>query len=232
MLPQILSPELFYFYFKNIRKQNIGMGKKLKKIFFGTGVTVLIVFVILYLPFTQYKLTQVLNVEENVHPAKAIVVLGGGLKSDGSLGISTRERVRYGVFLFKLGFGDYLILSGGDEVNGKLEADQMYKMALNEGIPPEAVIKEDNSLNTHENAIYTKKILSRYGIEEKVILVTSPYHIKRALFCFRRQGIKVLPAPVKNSEIYTYGLYQSLRNISLLVHEFLALAWYRYTGRI
>jgi len=206
MLPQILSPELFYFYFKNIRKQNIGMGKKLKKIFFGTGVTVLIVFGILYLPFTQYKLTQVLNVEENVHPAKAIVVLGGGLKSDGSLGISTRERVRYGVFLFKLGFGDYLILSGGDEVNGKLEADQMYKMALNEG--------------------------SRYGIEEKVILVTSPYHIKRALFCFRRQGIKVLPAPVKNSEIYTYGLYQSLRNISLLVHEFLALAWYRYTGRI
>ncbi len=208
------------------------MGKKLRKVFLAAGITVLIIFTILYLPFTQNKLTEILNVEEDLHPVEVIVVLAGGLKPDGSPSIGTRERVNYGVFLFKKGLGDYLIFSGGAKVNDQLEAEQMYRLALNEGVSPEAGIKEAQSSSTYENAIYTKKILSQYNIEGKIILVTSPYHMRRALACFKKQGIKALPAPVRKSEIYTYGFYQSFRNLRLLMHEFLALVYYRCFQRI
>jgi len=64
-------------------------------------VAVVISFGILCLPFTQRELAEILNVEEVLQPSEAIVVLGGGLKRDGTLGVSTKERVSYGVFLFK-----------------------------------------------------------------------------------------------------------------------------------
>lgn len=213
-------------------KHNTHMNKKLRKVFFTTGATVLVVFVILYLPFTQHKLTRILTIEEELRFAEAIVVLGGGLGSDGSPKISTLERIDYGVFLFEAGFGNYLILSGGAKANGQVEAEVMYKIALDKGISPETLLKEGRSLNTYENALYIKELLSQHNIKGKVILVTSPYHMKRAIFCFRKQGVEVLAAPVVNSEIYTYGFYQNLRNLRLLMDEFLALVYFHCTGWI
>jgi len=195
-------------------------------------VVIIAVFVILYLPFTQYKLTKFLDTGERLSPTKVIVVLGGGLRSDGSAGISTRERVNYGIILFKQGLGRCFIFTGGDKASGHVEAEEMYKLALKRGIPPKAIIREAQSSSTYENAVYTKKILLNYGIDDRVILVTSPYHMRRALYCFKKEGVKVLPAPVKNSEIYTYGFYQNLRNMRLLLHEYLALVYYRLRGYI
>jgi len=204
----------------------------MKRIAKRTFVVVITVFVILYLPFTQYKLTKFLDIDGKLPSGEVIVVLGGGLKPDGSAGISTQERVNYGAMLFKKGLGTYLVLTGGDRVNSQVEADQMYKIALNRGIPPKKIIKEAQSLNTYENAVYTKKILLKYGINTKIILVTSPYHIRRALSCFKKEGFGASPAPVKNSEIYTYGFYQDFRNMRLLLHEYLALVYYRLMGYI
>ena len=208
------------------------MGKKLKKIFFIIGLAFLITFCILYLPFTQYKLAGILSIEEDIRSAESIVVLGGGLKSDGTPGVSTRERVSYGAFLFKVGFGDYLILSGGAVEDNQVEAEKMYEIALAKGVSPKVILKELYSSSTYENALYTKELLFQYNIKGEVILVTSPYHMRRALYCFKKQGIEVFPAPVKNGEIYTYGFYQSLRNVRLIMHEFLAFIYYKYSGWI
>ncbi|MBE0478007.1 YdcF family protein [Candidatus Aerophobetes bacterium] len=208
------------------------MSRNLRKALFTSGIVFLIVFATLYLPFTQYQLTKILTVEEDIYPARAIVVLGGGLSPDGSLGKSTQERLNYAVHLFKLGFAEYLILSGGDREDDKMEADQMYEMVLSKGIASWTILKEPYSLNTYENALYVEEILSHYRIEGEIILVTSPYHMRRALLCFKQKGIEVLPAPVKNSEIYTYGAYQSFRNLRLLVREILAFVWYGYRGWI
>ena len=196
-------------------------------------MTVLIVFGILYLPFTQYKLTGILSAEGNLRPTQAIVVLGGGLGSDGSSGVGTLERVKYGIYLYKEGFANYLIFSGGQKVGNSVEAEEMYRVAVDRGVNPEVLIKEDRSSSTYENALYTKKIIvSQDNIEGKVILVTSPYHMRRALLCFRKQGVEVVAAPVKNSEIYRYGLRQSWKNLRSIMHEFAAFAYYWYRGWI
>jgi len=206
--------------------------RKVREYFFVAGIIFSIIFGILYLPFTQYRIFQFLTLEQRLHPAEAIVVLGGGLKSDGSLGKSTEERIRYGIFLYEIGFARYLILSGGDVVKGSVEAEKMCELALGSGIPRKAIMEESHSLNTYENALYVKKILKEYNIKGKLILVTSPYHMRRAFDCFKKQGLEVLPAPVRNSEIYKFGFYQNLRNLHLILHEFLAFALYRCNGWI
>ena len=62
------------------------------------------------------------------------------------------------------------------------------------GISSEAIIQEGNSVNTHENAIFTQKILKEQGIN-KILLVTSAFHIPRALKIFQHLGINTIPAP-------------------------------------
>ncbi len=61
------------------------------------------------------------------------------------------------------------------------------------GVPEEAVIKEGKSLNTRENAVFTKEILDRRNIDT-IILVTSGYHMPRAKRVFEKLGITVIPA--------------------------------------
>jgi len=202
------------------------------KVSFLTALVVLVVFIVLYFPLTQHELTNILSAEEELLPAEAIVVLAGGLKPDGSPKISTLERVDHAISLFSEGFGKYLIMSGGVKRGGSVEADQMHKIALERGVSPEAVLKETRSLDTYENALYTRELLSQYGIKGKVILVTSPYHMRRAISCFKKQGLEVLPAPVQNSEIYTYRFYQNLKNLAVLMREYFILAYYHWTGRI
>lgn len=58
------------------------------------------------------------------------------------------------------------------------------------GIEPSRVIVEEQARNTHENAVYSKRIASERGFE-KVLMVTSAFHMRRAVECFEAVGMKV-----------------------------------------
>ena len=62
------------------------------------------------------------------------------------------------------------------------------------GIPENEIIEERRSKDTSENARYAKVIIEKRAFKAP-ILVTSAYHIKRAVFLFEKQGIKVKPFP-------------------------------------
>lgn len=91
-----------------------------------------------------------------------------------------------------------LVFSGG---NGKgnsetLTEARMTMIALPElGIAPERVEFESRSRNTAENALFSKELLKpRPG--ERWLLVTSAFHMPRAVGCFRKVGFDVIPYPV------------------------------------
>lgn len=92
-----------------------------------------------------------------------------------------------------------LVFSGG---NGKAFSDdglseaRMTMIALPElGIAPERVEFEGNSRNTAENALFSKELLKpKPG--ERWLLVTSAFHMPRAVGCFRKVGFDVIPYPV------------------------------------
>jgi uncharacterized SAM-binding protein YcdF (DUF218 family) len=135
--------------------------------------------------------------------ADVIVLLGGGLRlplpprQDFELTDSS-NRARYAAKLFRAGKANRVLVSGGNllEQGRGVQPEAHYvRMFLGElGVPSEAILIEDRSRSTWENALETKRILERQGLK-RVLLVTSAAHMPRALGSFRAAGIDATPAP-------------------------------------
>jgi uncharacterized SAM-binding protein YcdF (DUF218 family) len=107
------------------------------------------------------------------------------------------DRLLYAAKLYQEGVAPILILTGGriQWYGGESsEAESMATILELMGVPRQAMILESKSLNTYENAIYTKEILKQRNIKN-ILLVTSATHMPRSLAIFQKQGIKAIPAP-------------------------------------
>ncbi len=84
-----------------------------------------------------------------------------------------------------------LIPSGGKGADETVsEAEAMKKYLLAQGIPEEDIIPEDQSTTTLENLVFSKRILDQAGGRKYTALVSSNYHIYRALRYCRKIGLK------------------------------------------
>jgi uncharacterized SAM-binding protein YcdF (DUF218 family) len=140
-------------------------------------------------PFLLGKAGRYLEVKDELKPADVIVVLAG----------EETERVEHGVKLFNEGWArkDRMILAGGPAVWKYTWASLMKEHAVSLGVSPKAILLEEASRSTEEDALFTKEILRKYGYRS-VILVTSPYHSRRAAKIFRKilgSGVKVIISP-------------------------------------
>jgi uncharacterized SAM-binding protein YcdF (DUF218 family) len=132
----------------------------------------------------------------------AIVILGGGTRNHESPRVmpdlnDRGDRLLYGAKLYQDGVAPKILLSGGrlqwyGAKSG--EAENMATILELFGIPRTDMILESRSLNTHENAIFTKEILEREKLK-RILLVTSAAHMPRAIAIFRRLKIDAIPAP-------------------------------------
>ncbi|MFZ5634256.1 MAG: YdcF family protein [Bacillota bacterium] len=117
-----------------------------------------------------------LVVDEKPRRCDAIVILSG----------ETVPRVARGVELYREGYGSLIIMSGGGRMTSKLtDADLMLMEAVDLGVPPSAVLLENKSESTYENAVNVKKMVLEQNIKS-FLLVTSNYHTRRAKYIFGR----------------------------------------------
>src|ERR1700731_2391943 len=91
-----------------------------------------------------------------------IIVLGTPANLDGTPSPEQRERTLEGVREFKAGVAPHLILSGGPAHNQFVEAHVMAALALAQGVPPAAVIEEDQAQNTIQNIFYSQRIMASH----------------------------------------------------------------------
>jgi len=111
---------------------------------------------------------QLLSVDSGEVHGDVMVVLGGGYG----------ERPDRAAELFKAGVAPRIILTGaGDAVDNK-------RLLVNRGVPAEAIELETASKSTKQNAQFTIPLLRAAGAH-RVVLVTSWYHSRRSLNCFR-----------------------------------------------
>ncbi|PUA31698.1 MAG: hypothetical protein B7O98_08900 [Zestosphaera tikiterensis] len=101
------------------------------------------------------------------------VVLGGGLGEAGKM------RTLKGVELIKNGVCKQLLLVGNRD-----EVEYMTHIALREGISPEKLLSDPNSEDTLDNAYYAKLIAQKVNAKN-IALVTSDFHMERALKIFQ-----------------------------------------------
>ncbi len=134
--------------------------------FFLVGLSLALVLVFFPQPF--------LTVDSGPVTGEVIVVLGGG----------SRERPERAAELFKERAAPRIIVSGyGDAENNR-------RLLVAAGVPAKAVELENRSKTTRENAQFTNRLLREEKVK-RVILVTSWYHSRRALACFRHDAPEI-----------------------------------------
>ncbi|MGE0865899.1 MAG: ElyC/SanA/YdcF family protein, partial [Vicinamibacterales bacterium] len=164
--------------------------------------------------------------------AEAIVVFAGGVGESGKAGGGFQERVTQAVKLYQAGYAPRLIFSSG-YVFTLREAEVMKAVAVDSGVPAEAILLEEAAKNPHDNVRLTGQILDQHGWDS-ILLVSSPYHMRRATLTWQKlaPNVKVIPAPVPQSQFYFHERGASLEQIRGIVHEYLALADYWRRGWI
>ena len=145
--------------------------------------------------------------------AQVIVVLGGGIEvpQSGRPDLNqAADRMWHAARLYKAGKAPVLILSGGLAfAEGTMsEAASMQTFLRDLGVPDAAMLLEERSVNTRENAQFTAKLMHERGMQS-LLLVTSALHMPRSVRLYEAQGLKVIPAATDH-EFRTYPVWRSL----------------------
>jgi len=118
-----------------------------------------------------------LDVTDPLAKADAIVAISG----------DTGARAESAIALWKQGYAPVLIFSGGSsDPESVASAELMKRTAVAAGIPANAIVVEGTSATTEENAERVAMLMKTAGLRS-AILVTSPYHQRRAAILFERE---------------------------------------------
>ena len=179
----------------------------------------------------------------NAPPADAIVVLSGAVSPKQwerpypLPNQDTVERCEFAAWLFHRWKSVPVLVSGGSSTFGQAPlADTMKTMLERAGIAPAMIWTETESRSTHENALYSSKILRSNGIK-RIALVVEAQSMLRAEACFRKQGFEVTPAPSSFRYLGSWSeevlpSWRSIRRNEVTLHETAGLAWYWLRGRL
>lgn len=175
-----------------------------------------------------------------------IVVLGGTMDSAvtasrGAPALNDRaERLTATAILARRHPGARVVVASGDAglfPQGIPEGPAMAALLADLGVAPARITVEDRSRNTDENARFVRD-LARPAADERWILVTSAFHMPRAVGCFRRIGWPVVPFPVDHMTHgggrgpgFHFDLRRGLNRLHPAMHEWIALAVYRLLDR-
>jgi uncharacterized SAM-binding protein YcdF (DUF218 family) len=193
------------------------------------------------------RLTAILRLIVAAILGMAAALLGPGLfldtpqpapqVSDAIVVISGDEqmaRFQEGVNLYQRGFGRYLVFSGAAFDNGTSNADVMRDLAIHRGIPDSAIFEERQGEDTWGNAVYTRQVLEQHGLRS-AILVTSPYHARRAKLTFDTayagSGIQLMVHAAPDSQWRKLSWWQQPETRRLTFTELQKLAYIFATGQ-
>ena len=147
--------------------------------------------------------------------ADCILVLGAGLRPDGSPSSMPAERINTGVALWKAGASPKLLMSGDHGTKGHDEVNAMKDAAMRAGVPSEAVFMDHAGFSTYDSMYRARDIFGA----EKIVIVTQQYHLPRALWIARRMGLKAVGVAC-DTQRYSGQLYRDLREIAARDKDF------------
>jgi uncharacterized SAM-binding protein YcdF (DUF218 family) len=143
-------------------------------------------------------------------------------------------RYRDGIRLFQAGWAPRILFSGAAWDGTHSNADVMRAMAVADGVPQSAILVDPTADDTYGNAVNTRDLLVQHGLQSAV-LVTSPYHLNRAVLTFRGvydgTGIRVIGRSAPDGEWRKTNWWMQPETRSLTVRELEKLGYVTLTGR-
>jgi uncharacterized SAM-binding protein YcdF (DUF218 family) len=153
-----------------------------------------------------------LDVTDPLAKADAIIAISG----------DTGARADSAIALWKQGYAPILIFSGGSsDPESVASAELMKRTALAAGVPANAIVVEGTSATTEENAEHVADLMRSRGLRS-AILVTSPYHQRRAAMLFEREfgraglTFRNHPADDKSWDATFWWTREPSRNLTLV----------------
>ena len=158
-------------------------------------------------------------------PADAAIVLGAAVYRDVPSPVF-EERIRHAVQLYRERVVGRLVMTGGLSLGDRLtEAEAARNWSTGHGVPADAVLLEDRSRTTEQNLAFALPILQRAGLG-RVLIVSDPLHMRRALALARRLGLDAHPSPTTTSRYVGWRSWTGF-----LLREGYFLARCRLAGR-
>lgn len=160
---------------------------------------------------------------------EVLIVLAGSTVDDQYLGESSYWRCIYTVLAWRQGQFSRILISGKASA-GTPAAVLMRHFLVAHGIDATSIIVESESTSTRENARRSAHLLA--GMTGRKVLLTSDYHIPRALAVFRREGLEVEPLPAPDASkrgSHWRGRWPAFLDLCVESGSWL---WYRLRGWI
>lgn len=178
-------------------------------IFIGIVMVLLILGINLYMKMTVSD--NIITVEEAADiDADCIIVLGAGVRTDGTPSWMLEDRLIIGEQLYRAGASDKLLMSGD---HGRKEYDEVNTMkdyVVDKGVPSEDVFMDHAGFETYDSMYRAKEIFGA----KKVVIVTQKYHLYRAMYIAESMGMEA------------YGVSADLRNYSKKQYYRIVREWF------
>lgn len=196
----------------------------LRKNTLSTMLYVIISFSAVYVLslMAMYSLSAILNLihlKKNRN-ADYIVVLGSGIIGKKVTPLLA-ARIERGMELLYSNPNAVLIMSGGQGPGEDIpESVAMAAYAVSKGVDAERIIMEQKSVSTEENLLFSRKLIDKEA--PKIVIVTTAYHVFRALILAKQQGLKCVGFGAKTKWYFT---------LNALIREFvgyLRLTWKKH----
>ena len=115
-----------------------------------------------------------------------ILVLGCGVRDDGTPSAMLSDRLSVGISLYESGASPKMLMSGDHGRVTYDEVNTMKQYAIDRGVPSEDVFMDHAGFSTYESIYRAKEIFEA----DKIIIVTQEYHLYRALFIAEKFGLE------------------------------------------
>lgn len=144
-----------------------------------------------------------------------IVVLGAGLKADGTPNHMLEDRIKVAVEVLNLTGADYILMSGDRTDEYYDEPASMKKYAESIGVDPSKILVDNEGFSTYESITRVK---DKFGFDN-VVIITQRYHLYRALYIAERNDIEAIGVSA-NLRTYSKQIYFSVREIVARLKDF------------
>lgn len=151
------------------------------------------------------------------------------------------DRITHTLQLYNQGKIKHILVSGGlgfQQKSTSVAAERLRNFLLMAGVPDDDITVEPNAANTYENAVNSAKILREEFPDQRYLLITSAFHMKRSSLCMKAQGISIdtFPAgfrtdrPTPKFDDLFIPRAEAINRWELILKELAGLATYRLMG--
>ncbi|XCP85015.1 ElyC/SanA/YdcF family protein [Roseburia hominis] len=199
------------------KTRNISWKFLIKVLFLLICLGVLLIFGINFYVKTSVK-SCIISLEDasSLMDRDCILVLGAGVRDDGSPSPMLKDRLDTGIDLYLNESAPKLLMSGDHGHKDYNEVQTMKDLAMEAGIPSEDIFMDHAGFSTYDSLYRARDVFQA----EKIIIVSQEYHLYRALYIARALGLDAYGVPA-DTQRYAGQTVRDLREIAARDKDFL-----------